>query len=93
MLFGHRTSGKAPFRYLDQFAVNETFTIIGSDLHKYVYLVVRRDVVRPDYTTITALATPYGPLTAQLVACSRADGTPTSLYYRIVITGRLIKVV
>ncbi|MFZ9629131.1 MAG: sortase [Ilumatobacteraceae bacterium] len=93
MLFAHRTKGTGPFRYLDQFSVNEKFILRGSDGHKYVYLVVDRRVVRPDYSTINAIATPYGPATAQLVACSRADGTPTSLYYRIVVTGRLIKVV
>lgn len=93
MLFAHRTNSGGPFRYLDQFVVGEKFVLTGSDGHRYTYLVVDRRVTRPEYTTVLALAKPWGLATAQLVACSRADGSPTSLSYRIVITGRLISVV
>ncbi|MFM2184145.1 MAG: hypothetical protein RJB61_2439 [Actinomycetota bacterium] len=92
MLFGHRTASGAPFRYLDQFDVNEKFVIVGTDGKRYEYLVMDKRVVRPDYSTILQIASGFGPVTAQLVACSRADGTPTSLSYRIVITGRLVRV-
>jgi len=93
MLFGHRTDAGGPFRYLDSFVVGEKFVLTGADGHRYTYLVVDRRVTKPDYTTVLAIAKPWGLATAQLVACSRADGTPTSLSYRIVITGRLISVV
>lgn len=92
MLFGHRTAAGAPFRYLEQFDVNEKFVIVGSDGKRYEYLVMDKRVVRPDYSTILAIASPFGTVTAQLVACSKADGSPTSLSYRIVITGRLVRV-
>jgi sortase (surface protein transpeptidase) len=73
--------------------VGEKFVLTGADGHRYTYLVVDRRVTKPDYTTVLSIAKPWGLATAQLVACSRADGTPTSLSYRIVITGRLISVV
>ena len=89
MLFGHRTIRSAPFRHLDKLAVGDTFSIFGSDGQWYNYRVVNLGVTTPDYSAIESLADPYGPITAQLVACSKVNGLPTSLKYRIVVTGRL----
>ena len=49
-------------------------------------------VTVPTYSAVNALSAMYGPITAQLVACSKADGSPTSLKYRITVTGRLVSV-
>ncbi len=92
MLFGHRTTGSAPFRYLDNLNNGDEFIIVGSDQHSYHYQVMGKDVTRPTYSVIQRLASPYGPLTAQLVACSKPDGSATSTAYRIVVTGRLVSV-
>ncbi|MGB8861904.1 MAG: sortase [Ilumatobacteraceae bacterium] len=92
MLFGHRTKGTAPFRYIDQLNPGDTFSIIGADGHWYNYQVIGRDVSSPSYSTIQSFANPYGPVTAQLVACSKLDGSPTSTSYRLTVTGRLVSV-
>lgn len=89
MLFAHRTIRSAPFRHLNSLVIGDTFSVLGSDGHRYNYIVVSVRVTRPDYASIESLADPYGPITAQLVACSRLNGRPTSLSYRIVVTGRL----
>lgn len=90
MLFGHRTSGSAPFRYLDAMSAGDEFIVVGSDGHQYHYEVMHIGVTTPSYPAIQALAASYGPVTAQLVACSRLNGSATSLSYRLVVTGRLV---
>lgn len=86
MLFGHRTSGSAPFRRLNELAPGDEFTIIGSDGRTYRYQVTRLDITGPTYNQVYAKAVGQGLITAQLVACH----PPGSVAYRIVVTGRLI---
>ncbi|MDO8361625.1 MAG: sortase, partial [Actinomycetota bacterium] len=92
MLFAHRTTGNAPFRYINSLHPGDTFSLIGSDGHWYNYRVTNTSVTAPYYTSINSIASQYAPVTAQLVACSRADGSPTSTLYRITVTGRLVSI-
>jgi sortase (surface protein transpeptidase) len=90
MLFGHRTSGSAPFRYLNNLKFGDLITLIGSDGHQYHYKAVQTAVTAPLFASVNAVAGKYPPITVQLVACSRADGSATSLNYRISVTARLV---
>jgi hypothetical protein len=92
MLFGHRTSHGGMFRSLNTIKVGATFSLKGADGHWYHYRVTRVATTTPVFSNIANMATPYPPITAQLIACSKRDGTPTSLSYRIVVTGMLIAV-
>jgi sortase (surface protein transpeptidase) len=92
MLFGHRTAGSAPFRYINDLYPGDSFSVIGSDGHSYNYVVVGKDVSLPSYSQIQSFASSYGPITAQLVACSKIDGSATSLRYRLSVTGRLVSI-
>jgi len=93
MAFGHRTTGSAPFRYLNLLKAGDTFSLVGADGHYYNYRVVHIGVTSPSYTAIANIAAYMkAPVTAQLVACSKPDGTPTSTSYRVVVTGRLVSV-
>lgn len=93
MLFGHRTTHGAIFRYINSLRPGDTFTLIGSDGHHYNYLVMYTGVTAPRFTDINNIATYIkAPVTAQLVACSKPDGTPTSTSWRITVTGRLVSV-
>lgn len=92
MLFGHRTTGSAPFRHINNLNIGDTFSIRGSDGRWYLYEVMHKGVTTPNYSKIQALAAPFGPVTAQLVACSKLDGSATSTSYRLVVTGRLVSV-
>jgi hypothetical protein len=92
MLFGHRTTHGGIFRSLNTIRVGATFSLKGADGHWYNYRVTRVGVTTPVFANIASMATPYPPVTAQLIACSRRDGTPTSLSYRIVVTGILVGV-
>lgn len=92
MLFAHRSSYSGPFRRIEQLTPGSSFSLIGSDGHIYYYVVVRNAVTGPSYDEVAAQAIGVGPVTAQLVACSKLNGQPTSLRYRIVVTGRLVAV-
>lgn len=92
MLFGHRTNANGPFRNLHLLVPGDGFVIAGADGHAYLYRVVDKRVTSRQYGAVAAVATGWGPATAQLVACSKLDGTPTSTTYVIVITGRLVSV-
>lgn len=93
MLFGHRTSYGGVLKRVNELVIGDSFSLISADLHTYTYRVVSRRIVLPSYKTINAVSSEFGPITAQLVACSKLDFTPTSLSYRIVVTGRLVSVV
>jgi sortase (surface protein transpeptidase) len=73
-------------------SLGDEFIIVGSDGHWYHYQVMDIGIATPSYSLIQALANPYSPVTAQLVACSKINGTATSTAYRIVVTGRLTSV-
>jgi sortase (surface protein transpeptidase) len=92
MLFGHRTSNGGMFRYMHTMRTGQTFSLKGGDGRWYHYRIVRVGVTTPTFSNIAAMSTPYPPVTAQLIACSKRDGTPTSLYYRLVVTGILVSV-
>jgi sortase (surface protein transpeptidase) len=90
MLFGHRTSAGGPFRYLNNLKFGDVITLIGADGHQYHYKAVQTAVTAPLFASVNAVAGKYPPITVQLVACSKKDGTPTSLSYRISVTARLV---
>lgn len=92
MLFGHRTTHGGMFRYLNSVGVGATFSLKGADGRWYNYRVTRVATTTPVFSNIANMATPYPPVTAQLIACSKRDGTPTSLSYRLVVTGILVSV-
>ena len=92
MLFAHRTTHGGIFRYINTIKVGATFSIQGSDGLWYNYRVVHKGVTTPLFNNVMRFAAPYGPVTAQLIACSKPDGTPTSTAYRIVVTGMLVSV-
>jgi len=92
MLFGHRTTNPARFYRINELKPGDAFTLVGTDGHYYNYTVVHTTVTSPYYSFIAPIASFYPPVTAQLVACSKLDGSATSTKYRIVVTGRLVSV-
>ena len=86
-MFGHRTEHTAPFRRLNQLKAGDTVTITG-DHRTSVYVVESRQVVAAadtgDYIG------PFDGTLLTLIACSRPDGTPTSLKHRIIVTATLL---
>lgn len=92
MLFAHRTEHGAPFYWLHLMRVGDPFSILGSDGHWYHYVTVDTRVTLPWYSSVATSSVGRGPITAQLIACSKSNGLPTSLSYRLVVTGRLYAV-
>ncbi|MFM2077561.1 MAG: hypothetical protein RJA49_1451, partial [Actinomycetota bacterium] len=92
MVFGHRTVHGAMFRDLNTVRLGDEFMLVGANGKRYHYRVMSKTVTGPSYRTISAITLKYPPITAQLVACSKPDGTPTNVNYRIVVTGMLVAV-
>jgi sortase (surface protein transpeptidase) len=88
IMFGHRTTHGAPFRYINLLPYGSLVSLIGDDGHSYNYMVVRQDVTVPDYGVINAIGAASGPATIQLVACT----PPGSVRFRVVTTARLVSV-
>lgn len=88
VLFGHRTTHGAPFRYINEIPYGSLINLIGDDGHSYNYVVVRQDVTLPSFTVINNIGASSGVSTVQLVACT----PPGSVRFRHVTTARLISV-
>lgn len=88
VLFGHRTTHGAPFRYINEIPYGGLINLIGDDGHSYNYVVVRQDVTIPSFTVINNIGVSSGISTVQLVACT----PPGSVKFRHVTTARLISV-
>jgi hypothetical protein len=87
--FAHRTTHGAPFLHIDRMPVGSTFTLTGADGTRFLYMVIRIDVILPTPSILLDIAVHSGPVTATVVACH----PPHSTKYRLAVTGRLIGVV
>jgi len=92
LMFGHRTTGAGMFRHIETVKLGSTFSLRGTNGHWYNYRVVYVGVTPPRYSAISNITHYFPPVTAQLVACSLQNGQPTSLQWRITVTGRLVSV-
>ena len=88
VLFGHRTTHGAPFRFINILQFGDFISLIGDDGHSYNYMVVRQDVTVPSYNVINNIGLNSGLATVQLVACT----PPGSVKFRLVTTARLVSV-
>ena len=84
--FAHRTSKGGVYRNIDQLAIGDLITVTGPTGQRWEYKVAGSEVVDPSASSIYAAARAHGGPSISLVACSKADGSPTSLAYRIVVT-------
>lgn len=84
--FAHRTSKGGTFENIHLLNVGDIITVGGPTGQSWSYSVAGSKVVSPDSADIYAEARSYGGPSISLVACSKADGTPTSLSYRLVVT-------
>ena len=92
MVFGHRTKNLGIFRYIDTMQLGSTFSLRSTNGHWYNYRVVYVGVTTATYSAISNITHYFSPTTAQLVACSKQNGQPTDLHWRITVTGRLVSV-
>ena len=99
-LFAHRTDAGGPYRYLDYLKVGDLFTVSSGDRREYTYRMVGRDLTDAGKYNILAATQAHPGTTVSLVACTVGYDSsksrypdawaPTSLRYRIVVTGELV---
>jgi sortase (surface protein transpeptidase) len=99
-MFAHRTSAGGPYRYLDQLQPGDTYTVTTSDRREYTYRMVRRDLTNSAKENILQATRNHPGTTLSLIACTVGNDrsksrwpdiwAPTSISYRIVVTGELV---
>jgi sortase (surface protein transpeptidase) len=88
--FAHRTEHGGPYRYLNWLQVGDTWTVTTGDGREFLYRMVRRELTNSVTANILQATRNHPGTTFSLVACSKSNFLPTSLSYRIVVTGELV---
>jgi hypothetical protein len=89
-LFAHRTEHGGPYRYLHLLQPGDTWTMTTTDGREYTYRMVRRDLTNALTSNILAATRLHPGTTLSLIACTRTNFLPTSLSWRILVTGELV---
>ena len=99
-IFGHRTEHGGPYRYLHYMQNGDTFTVTTLDNREYTYRVVRRDLTDAQPVNILQATRNHPGTTFSIIACTVGYDSsksaypdvwaPTSLKYRIIVTGELV---
>lgn len=99
-VFAHRTAAGGPYRHLNTTRNGDLFTVTTSDNREYTYRVVRRDLTNDKTPNILAGTRYHQGTTMSLIACTVGFDSsksaypdawaPTSLKYRIIVTGELV---
>lgn len=83
------------YRNIHLLVPGDEWTVFTGDRRAFVYRMVRRNITSADAASILAECRAHGATfgvsTFSLVACSKTNYEPTSLRYRIVVTGELIR--
>lgn len=88
--FAHRTTHGGPYRYLHYLQLGDTWTVTTGDNREYTYRMVRRDLTNAVTANILAATRVHPGTTVSLIACTKTNWQPTSLSWRIVVTGELV---
>lgn len=99
--FGHRTDAGGPYRYLHTMVPGDTWTVTTLDGREFTYRMVRRDLTDAQTGNILNATRFHPGTTFSIVACTRGYDSsgyrrslqwyePTSLKYRLVVTGELV---
>jgi sortase (surface protein transpeptidase) len=100
-VFGHRTEAGSPYRYLHFMQPGDTWTVTTLDGREFTYRMVRRDLTDAQTGNILNATRFHPGTTFSIVACTRGYDSagyrrnlqwfePTSLKYRLVVTGELV---
>jgi len=98
-VFGHRTEHGGPYRHIDSMQVGDLFYVLTLDGREYTYRMTRRDLTDAQNPNILNAVRTHSAPSFSMVACTvgydRSKSrypdawAPTSLKYRIVVTGEL----
>jgi sortase (surface protein transpeptidase) len=91
VLFGHRTEVGGPYRNQHLLNPGDELHILTSDSRRYTYRMVAEQVTSKYANDILAATRRIGGETVSVVSCSKPNGTPTSLEYRLVTTFTLAR--
>lgn len=92
-MFAHRTEAGGPYRNIHRLRDGDPIVLNTGDDRRFTYRVVRRDITDDSAENIGAATRLVSGTTVSLIACSLANGLPTSLRYRLIVTASLDEVV
>jgi hypothetical protein len=88
-IFAHRTDAGGPFRYINLIRPGDEMVLTAAGGRRYVYRMRTAAITGSSESSILRAVDAVPVPSLSLVACSKTDGTPTSLLYRLVVTGTL----
>ncbi|MGA1050681.1 MAG: sortase domain-bontaining protein [Ilumatobacteraceae bacterium] len=80
-----------PYRNIHLLSIGDEWTVFTGDRRAFVYRMVRRNITSAATLDILAECRAHGGTTFSLVACSKTNFEPTSLRYRLIVTGELVR--
>ena len=86
VLFAHRTTHGGPWRYMHLIGPGQEISIDTPDGRVFHYKYFSTHVTTPDAAQIYNAGLDAPVPSVSLVGCSRADGTPQTTDFRIVVT-------
>lgn len=93
VLFAHRTEAGGPLRNVHRMQNGDSISLYAGDGRVFRYVVASREITDDRAENILAATRRLEGTTVSLVACSRPDGLPTSLDYRLIINATLAEVI
>jgi len=93
VLFAHRTEAGGPLRQVHRLRNGDSLSLRGGDGRVFQYQVAEQQITDDKAENILAATRRLDATTVSLVACSRANGLPTSLDYRLIVTATLSAVI
>ncbi|HSM66350.1 MAG TPA: sortase [Ilumatobacteraceae bacterium] len=90
VLFGHRTEAGGPYRHQHRLRNGDLLYLHTSDARRYTYRMVAEYVTSKYSNDILSACRRVRGETVSLVSCSKPNGEPTSLQYRLVSTFQLV---
>lgn len=88
VIFAHRTDAGGPFRYINLIRPGDEMVLTAGS-KRYVYRMRAAAITGSSEASILRAVDASPVPSLSLVACTKTDGTPTSLLYRLVVTGTL----
>lgn len=89
VIFAHRTDAGGPFRYINLIRPGDEMVLTAAGGKRFVYRMQAAAITGSSESSILRAVDAAPVPSLSLVACSKTDGTPTSLLYRLVVTGTL----
>jgi sortase (surface protein transpeptidase) len=89
-VFAHRTTNGGIYRNIHVLDPGDEMFVDTTDNRRYRYRVTRRDLTNSATSNSLFATRQFEGTSLSLIACTKPNFQPTSLAYRIIVTGELV---